>query len=97
MFPTENYSIVITCQVEFTVTDLEKAKQLKLIHDVNGQPIGIEDSEGNTFLPLMALECNGGTKETLTTDNQFREVLGLEPAFYLDTCGINGPFTIEEE
>ena len=97
MFPNSSYSIVITCQVEFTVADLQKAQGLKLVYAADGQPIGIEDAKGNQYLPLVALEGNEGTGETLTTDKQFIEVLGLEPTFYLYTTGVSEPFTTEEE
>ena len=97
MFKNDREIITITCEVEFTVDNLEKASTLQLIYASNGQPIGIIDSEGNEYLPIIALECNEGTKQTLTTDKQFREVLGIEPTDYLDTTGVTEPLCIEEE
>ena len=78
-------------RVGFTVADLDKTDNLKLIYSAD-LPIALEDAQGNMYTPVLALQKNAGQEAVLVTD--FKEELGLSLDFYYDS-GISNPYYSE--
>ena len=93
MFESEDQLIEMWVRVGFTVADLDKTDNLKLIYSAD-LPIALEDAQGNMYTPVLALEKNAGQEAVLVTD--FKEELGLSLDFYYDS-GISNPYYSEEE
>jgi len=93
MFESEDQLIEMWVRVGFTVADLDKTDNLKLIYSAD-LPIALEDAQGNMYTPVLALQKNAGQEAVLVTD--FKEELGLSLDFYYDS-GISNPYYSEEE
>ena len=93
MFESEDQLIKMWVRVRFTVADLDKTDNLKLIYSAD-LPIALEDAQGNMYTPVLALQKNAGQEAVLVTD--FKEELGLSLNFYYDS-GISNPYYSEEE
>ena len=93
MFESEDQLIEMWVRVRFTVADLDKTDNLKLIYSAD-LPIALEDAQGNMYTPVLALQKNAGQEAVLVTD--FKEELGLSLDFYYDS-GISNPYYSEEE
>ena len=93
MFESEDQLIEMWVRVKFTVADLDKTNNLKLIYSAD-LPIALEDAQGNMYTPVLALQKNAGQEAVLVTD--FKEELGLSLDFYYDS-GISNPYYSEEE
>jgi hypothetical protein len=92
MFESEDQLIEMWVRVKFTVADLDKTNNLKLIYSAGNLPIALEDAQGNMYTPVLALEKNAGQEAVLVTD--FKEELGLSLNFYYDS-GISNPYYSE--
>ena len=91
MFESEDQLIEMWVRVGFTVADLDKTDNLKLIYSAGNLPIALEDAQGNMYTPVLALVKNAG-QAVLVTD--FKEELGLSLDFYYDS-GISNPYYSE--
>ena len=91
MFESEDQLIEMWVRVRFTVADLDKTDNLKLIYSAD-LPIALEDAQGNMYTPVLALQKNAGQEAVLVTD--FKEELGLSLDFYYDS-GISNPYYSE--
>ena len=91
MFESEDQLIEMWVRVRFTVADLDKTDNLKLIYSAD-LPIALEDAQGNMYTPVLALVKNAGQEAVLVTD--FKEELGLSLDFYYDS-GISNPYYSE--
>lgn len=91
MFESEDQLIEMWVRVGFTVADLDKTDNLKLIYSAD-LPIALEDAQGNMYTPVLALQKNAGQEAVLVTD--FKEELGLSLDFYYDS-GISNPYYSE--
>ena len=82
MFKSKNQGVDIYVRVSTYAINLKKANKLNYLYSTDGRIIGLEDTEGNQYTPLLSLEINEGQDGLLKSEQEIEDTLGLRIVDY---------------
>jgi len=82
MFEAEDEGVDIWIKVSCRAANLEKANKLSFLYFENGDIRGLEDEEGNIYVPHLALDVNSG-EDLLKSEKEIEDKLGLQIVDYV--------------